>query len=209
MRKLILFCVIFICSILALAQGPSYPYSTIITFTASTSPGVTGYNMYRGPYTTSCPSSIAGYTKLNVSPFSATTYTDNNPPMGAYCYASTSLAPINGVSTESGLSIPVVNVIIPPVPPTNLNDTIGQVGTNGSYMVTWQWTQSTSGQLTNNTLYCKTSKTQTNYVSRWSSTKPVTSVGLLMVKGYHQCIVTANYLTDISGPSNVRALQLN
>jgi len=35
------------------AQGPSYPYSVTLTWTDSTSSGVTGQNVYRASYTTS------------------------------------------------------------------------------------------------------------------------------------------------------------
>ena len=90
---------------LASAQGPTYPYTVNLNFTASTGI-VMGYNMYRAPFTTACGT----YAKLNASPFTGTSYTDQNPPQGFYCYAATA---VDGPQ-ESGFSNIDSNISHPP-----------------------------------------------------------------------------------------------
>jgi hypothetical protein len=83
--------------ILLLLAAPSYPqtHSVALTWTASTSSGVTGYNAYR--------SSTSGgpYSKINSALISGTSYTDSSVTAGqTYYYVATAVA--NGV--ESGYS---------------------------------------------------------------------------------------------------------
>lgn len=183
----------------AFGQGPSSPYSVNLSFTASTSSGVTGYNMYRAPYTTACGT----YAKLNSSPFTATTYSDNTATMGAYCYGATALAPVNGTSEESGLSNIVSNIIIPPAPPTGLGVT---VASNGSgYNATLAWTQTNDSSVTHNTAYYRKG-TSGAWTKAWTGTprSTITVTVPSTLTGLVQAMVTA---TDPafgeSGPSNI------
>jgi hypothetical protein len=78
--------------------------SVSLTWIASTSPGVRGYNVYRA--------SISGgaYEKLNASPVAGTSYIDQNVISGrTYYYVATA---VNGSNVESDHS----NVTIAPVP---------------------------------------------------------------------------------------------
>ena len=166
----------------AYAQGPNYPYSVTLVFTASTSPNVTGYNMYRAPYA----SGICGaFVKINSTPFTGTTYTDATPTEGTYCYEATAVSP-NG---ESGASNIDKNLVIPPPPPTGLGATVAGL------TVTWQWQQAVA-KPTKNSLYCAASATGP-FTRRWNG-KPVTSTSLKMTKGPHYCRAT---VTDKSGES--------
>ena len=70
-------------------------HSVTLTWTASTTTGVTGYNVYRST-TTGGP-----YTKLTSTAVTGTTYTDNSVTAGAtYYYVATALVG----SSESGYS---------------------------------------------------------------------------------------------------------
>lgn len=104
---------------IAEAQGPSYPYSVALSWTASTTTGVTGYNIYRGLYSAGV---CGAYTKLTATPLSATTTTDSDTTVApgiTYCYGATSLVG----TAESGLDT-TTNVAIPPAPPTGLAATV-------------------------------------------------------------------------------------
>ncbi|MBZ5668263.1 MAG: hypothetical protein LAO04_00830 [Acidobacteriia bacterium] len=77
--------------------GPSGHY-VVLTWVASATSGVTGYNIYRGttsggPYPT----------KLNSSPVSGTTYTDDTVQAGETCYYVVTAIASDGV-TESAYS---------------------------------------------------------------------------------------------------------
>lgn len=168
-------------------QGPAYPYSVNLSFTASTGT-ITGYNMYRAPYTTACGT----FAKLNSTPFTATTYTDANPPQGNYCYAATALDGTN----ESGFSNIDSNVVIPPAPPTGLGVTVAGTGTNNA---TFAWTQST-GTVNLNTLYCAVSPSA-KPTARWQGASTTTH-SLTLLSGTHPCFVTASLKTAESGKSN-------
>lgn len=177
----------------ALAQGPSYPYSVSLPFTASTGT-ITGYNMYRvsvASTATSCPAS--GYSKLNSSPFTATTYTDSNPLQGFYCYGATAL---DG-SQESGLSNLAGPVSIPPPPPTNLGFTLAS---NKNANVQFAWTQSVGNDLQANTLYCSVNPSKP-MTKRWSG-KLSTQHSLALLSGTHKCGVTVTAQLE-SGLSNI------
>lgn len=78
-----------------------------LSWAASTSGDVSGYNVYRAVYSGSCGS----FSKLNSTPIAATAYTDSHVAGGAsYCYATTAVSANN---TESGFSNIVSNVQIP------------------------------------------------------------------------------------------------
>jgi hypothetical protein len=73
----------------------------------STSSDVTGYNVYRAPYTSSCQS----FGIVNTSLQTTTSYTDSKVQAGsAYCYATTA---VNSANQESSFSNIVINVQIP------------------------------------------------------------------------------------------------
>jgi len=78
----------------------------ILTWTASTTPGVVGYNVYRG--TTSGGEST---TPLNSSPINGTTYGDENVTAGAmYYYVVMSVASndvtLSAASNEVSATVP-------------------------------------------------------------------------------------------------------
>jgi hypothetical protein len=102
----------------AAAQGVPYPYSVALSWKLSISPGITGQNVYRAPYTTTCGT----FALLNSSPISATavSYTDATVvPNSAYCFEVT----VIGVNGESGPSNVLSNIQIPPAPDTGLSGT--------------------------------------------------------------------------------------
>lgn len=70
--------------------------SVVLTWTASTSPNVTGYYVYRAL------TSKGPYAKLNAGPVSSSTYTDNNVEPGkTYYYVATA---VNAAKQESAYS---------------------------------------------------------------------------------------------------------
>jgi hypothetical protein len=78
-----------------------------LSWSASTSTDVTGYNIYRALYTESC----GAFSKLNAQPNSSTLFTDSTVAAGAsYCYATTA---VNASNQESGYSNIVSDVQIP------------------------------------------------------------------------------------------------
>lgn len=78
-----------------------------LSWAPSSSGDVSGYNVYRAPYSASCGS----FSKLNTAPLSSTVYTDFNVTPGAsYCYATTAVSASN---TESKFSNVVSNIQIP------------------------------------------------------------------------------------------------
>ena len=88
--------------------GTPAPVHTVnLSWNASTSPNISGYNIYRAVFTTSCGS----YTKINSVLDTSTLYTDSAVVDGtAYCYASTA---VNTSNEESGYSNIVSNIQIP------------------------------------------------------------------------------------------------
>jgi hypothetical protein len=97
-------------SVSATATGTGTPaptYSVNLSWTESTSPNISGYNIYRAPYASSCGS----FAKINPTLNTATLYTDTVVKDGSsYCYATTA---VNTSSEESGYSNVVSNVQIP------------------------------------------------------------------------------------------------
>ena len=82
-------------------------HSVALSWTASTSPGIVGYYVYRAPYTTSC----GAYAKLNPTLNTGTLYTDTTVANGNnYCYATTA---VDSGSRESSYSNIVSNVQVP------------------------------------------------------------------------------------------------
>src|SRR5271157_2022471 len=86
---------------------PAPTYTVSLSWTASTSSEISGYNVYRALYTTSCGS----FSKINAVLNTSTLYTDSVVADGtSYCYAATA---VNSSSEESGYSNIVSNVQIP------------------------------------------------------------------------------------------------
>jgi fibronectin type 3 domain-containing protein len=82
-------------------------HSVALSWNASTSSGIVGYNVYRAPYTTSCGS----FAKVNSVLNTGMLYTDFGVANGNhYCYATTA---VDSSSQESGYSNIVSNVQIP------------------------------------------------------------------------------------------------
>ena len=88
--------------------GTAAPNHTVnLSWNSSTSSDVTGYNIYRAVFRTSCGS----YSKINSVLDTSTVYTDASVVNGtSYCYASTA---VNSSGEESGYSNIVSNVQIP------------------------------------------------------------------------------------------------
>jgi hypothetical protein len=88
--------------------GMPTPVHTVnLSWNASTSSGIVGYNVYRAPYTSSC----GAYAKVNSVPNTGTLYTDAVVADGTnYCYATTA---VDSSNRESGDSNIVLNVQIP------------------------------------------------------------------------------------------------
>jgi Cep192 domain 4/Protein of unknown function (DUF1573) len=86
---------------------PAPTHSVDLSWAASTSANVSGYNIYRAPYATSCGT----FKKLNSQLNTGTLYTDSTVTDGAsYCYAATT---VNSSNSESGYSNIVSNLQIP------------------------------------------------------------------------------------------------
>ncbi len=78
-----------------------------LSWNASSSPNISGYNVYRAVYANSCGS----YSKINSLLNTGTLYTDSNVTDGtSYCYAATA---VDTTNAESGYSNVVSNVQIP------------------------------------------------------------------------------------------------
>ncbi|MGB8985487.1 MAG: choice-of-anchor D domain-containing protein, partial [Candidatus Sulfotelmatobacter sp.] len=93
----------------ATGTGTAAPtHSVSLSWSASSSPNISGYNVYRAIYASSC----GAYSKINGStPGTLTTYSDSSVSDGTnYCYATTA---VNSSNEESGYSNIVSNVQIP------------------------------------------------------------------------------------------------
>jgi Fibronectin type III domain len=107
-------------AVMALAQGPSYPYSVVLSWTApTTGTPPTGYNLYRAPYASS---TCGTYVVQNTTALTTTTYTDSSvTPGNQYCYEVTALVG----TAESGPDVLASNpVSLPPAPPTGLGEVV-------------------------------------------------------------------------------------
>jgi hypothetical protein len=91
--------------------GTSAPtHSVSLSWDASTSSNISGYNIYRAVYSTSA-SSCGSFSKINSALNTSTLYTDSAVTNGAsYCYAATA---VNSSNEESSYSNIVSNVQIP------------------------------------------------------------------------------------------------
>ena len=86
---------------------PAPTHSVSLSWTASTSSNVSGYNIYRAVYTTAC----GGFSKINPTLNAGTAYTDATVTNGtSYCYAATA---VDSNNAESGYSNIVSNLLIP------------------------------------------------------------------------------------------------
>jgi fibronectin type 3 domain-containing protein len=83
-------------------------HTVALSWNASTSPNIAGYNIYRAPYASSC----GIYSKINGSSLNTvTSYVDTSVADGTnYCYATTA---VNSSDEESGYSNIVSNVQVP------------------------------------------------------------------------------------------------
>jgi len=82
-------------------------HTVSLSWKASSSPNIVGYNLYRAPYSSSCGS----YSKINSTLNTGTLYTDSAVVDGkSYCYAATA---VNSSNEESAYSNIVSNVQIP------------------------------------------------------------------------------------------------
>ena len=93
----------------ATGTGTPAPVHTVgLSWNASTSPNISGYNIYRAVYVTSC----GAFAKINGATLdTATTFTDSVVINGTnYCYATTA---VDSTNAESGYSNVVSNVQIP------------------------------------------------------------------------------------------------
>jgi uncharacterized protein DUF1573/centrosomal CEP192-like protein/HYDIN/CFA65/VesB family protein/ASPM-SPD-2-Hydin domain-containing protein len=88
--------------------GAAAPVHTVaLSWNASVSTDVSGYNIYRAPYTSSCGT----FAKINPSLNASTVYTDSSVTDGsAYCYAATT---VDSSNAESGYSNIASDVQIP------------------------------------------------------------------------------------------------
>jgi hypothetical protein len=94
----------------ATGSATAAPTHTVtLTWDASSSPDISGYNIYRAVYASSC----GAYTKINGATLvTALTYTDSAVTDGTnYCYATTA---VDSSNVESGYSNVVSDVQIPP-----------------------------------------------------------------------------------------------
>jgi fibronectin type 3 domain-containing protein len=93
----------------AAGTGEAAPsHSVSLSWNPSSSPGISGYNIYRAVYVSSCGS----YSKINGSTLDPnTTYSDTTVTDGTnYCYATTA---VDSSNVESGYSNVVSDVQIP------------------------------------------------------------------------------------------------
>lgn len=121
MRKLalILFLVLLF-SVSAKAQT----HSVTLTWGASPTSTVTGYNVYR--FIGACSPTVA-FTKLTTTPTTALTFTDTTVTAGTtYCYTGTAISP-GGESGNAGMfqvTVPTFTASTTPLPQTGFSGTV-------------------------------------------------------------------------------------
>ena len=104
----------FVLGVNSQAQGVSYPYSVVLTWTPPS--GATGINVYRTTYSSGACGTFALLTTTSLTG-TAKTYTDTTvASLGDYCYGVTALVG----AAESGMSNIPPPSQIPPTPPTAL-----------------------------------------------------------------------------------------
>ena len=126
-----------------LAPGAATASQVPLTWTASVSTTVIGYNVYR--------STVSGgpYTLVNLSPVNGTTHSDTTVGSGTtYFYVLTAVDPHNLESDYSG----EVSATTPPLPATNLTAVAASAGS-----VQLNWTASTTASVTGYNVYRSTS----------------------------------------------------
>ena len=125
MRKVVL----VLLAMLAIAPMPSSAQATpqvVLTWTASTSTGVTGYNVYK--LTGACPAtiSLSAFSKL-ASTTTALTYTDTAVTAGStYCYVVTATT-ATAESAASGswqVTVPTYTASTIPLPPPTVGPAV-------------------------------------------------------------------------------------
>ena len=86
---------------------PPAAHNVQLSWEASQSPDISGYNIYRAPYSDFCGT----FLKINPALDTGTAYTDSTVTNGtSYCYATTA---VNTDNAESGFSNVVSNIEIP------------------------------------------------------------------------------------------------
>jgi len=86
-------------------------YSVNLSWTASSSANISGYNVYRAVYSPAPVSACGTFVKINSLLNTSPTFTDSNVVDGTdYCYAATA---VNTSNQESGYSNIVSDVQIP------------------------------------------------------------------------------------------------
>jgi len=86
---------------------PPSNHSVFLSWNPSATPDISGYNIYRAEYTSSC----GRFSKINSQPNLDTSYTDSTVANGtSYCYAATA---IDASNRESALSEVVSDIQIP------------------------------------------------------------------------------------------------
>lgn len=138
-------CIVLL-TIAARAQGPSYPYSVTNTWTPSISKNAVGYFVYRSPFVGTCGTFAKLFT--TALPATATSYTDQNPAEGGYCYTGTA---INGSGVESGFSNIASGINVPLPPPTGFGAIVATSGGKSDVIYSWA---NPKGALTANSIYC-------------------------------------------------------
>jgi hypothetical protein len=183
-------------AVAAWAQGPQYPYSVSLTWTPSTTQGVTAQNVWRAPYATTCGTYAVLTAGTNLSP-TVTTFTDSTVAPGAsYCYAVTSYNANGNSALDQAGDNPS---LIPPAPPTGLNSTVAQSG--GQEKATFTFMQSPTQGITKNQLLCGKSSNG-KFTMQAQSTRPVTTFSGDAPAGTAYCEVTAMIGNVASAPSN-------
>jgi len=90
-----------------LTPPPASSHTVDLSWQTSTSRDISGYNIYRAPYSDSC----GEFTRINSALDTGTSYTDSTVANGtSYCYAITAVSTSNA---ESGYSNIVSNIQIP------------------------------------------------------------------------------------------------
>lgn len=84
--------------------GQTAPKKVVISWTDTTNPAGTTYNVYRASAACSTNPTL---TKLNAAPITTQGYTDSNVAAGTYCYAATAVGP-GGESAQSNQAPAVI-----------------------------------------------------------------------------------------------------
>lgn len=183
-------------SVAAFAQGPPFPYATTLTWTPSTTTGVTAQNMYRALASPTCGVYALLPAGNKLAP-TVSSFTDTTVVAGlSYCYELTALVGTSESAPDVASGNPYV---IPPAPPSGLGATIAKAGSQEK--ATFAWTQSPTKGITSNELWCAEEPTGKMQLKAQSS-KPVTQFVGDAPKGTAYCEVIALIGKSESAPSN-------